>query len=543
MMHVQGTSRRLAYAAIAAACLAAVGNRALHASQLTGARRPGTAPVRAERQPVADLGNGRYLNPILAGEYPDPTVARVGADYYMTHTPGPASPGLLVWHSRDLVNWEPLGPALAKTVGDIWAPEIVHRDGLFFIYFPALVREPGASPRRSNFVITAKDPSGPWSDPIDLGVGGIDPGHVVDESGNRYLYLDDGKMAKLSADGLRVTAPPVKVYDGWNIPADWNVECKCLESPKLFRRNRYYYLVSAQGGTAGPSTSHMIVVARSASPTGPWENMPANPLLRTRTRAERWWSQGHGTILEAADGSWWVVYHAFENNFRTLGRQTLLLPVEWSADGWPRIPAGIDPAQDLPKPSGQDVGHGMTLSDGFAAGIPGWQWRWWDVRDGAAWSPSQPSRGEVHLRARGTGPADAALLTLAPVNHAYEAEVELDVPPGVEAGLLLHYDAENFGGIGAGNLVLRTFLKGRPLERVARPSNAPGRVFLRIRNIEHDVRLSWSADGTTWTAFQTGMEMSGYHHDMLRNWGTLKIALFAAGDGTATFRHFRYRGM
>jgi hypothetical protein len=91
--------------------------------------------------------------------------------------------------------------------------------------------------------------------------------------------------------------------------------------------------VSAQGGTAGPSTSHMIVVARAKSPAGPWENMPSNPLLRTRDRAERWWSQGHGTILEAADGTWWVVYHAFENGYRTLGRQTLLMPIEWTADG------------------------------------------------------------------------------------------------------------------------------------------------------------------------------------------------------------------
>jgi xylan 1,4-beta-xylosidase len=198
--------------------------------------------VRVERQPVADQGDGRYLNPVLPGEYPDPSVVRVGADYYMTHTPGPASPGLLVWHSRDLVNWEPLGPALSKSVGDVWAPDISHHGGLFCIYFPARVQAVGGKPRRTNFVVTATSPSGPWSEPLDLGIGGIDPGHLADSEGRRYLYLDDGKVARLSADGLKVMGPPVKVYDGWDIPSDWNIDLlqgaqyRTRRPPVLLRR-------------------------------------------------------------------------------------------------------------------------------------------------------------------------------------------------------------------------------------------------------------------------------------------------------------------
>jgi beta-xylosidase len=495
--------------------------------------------IAAEGQRRADRGDGTFVNPIFAGEFPDPTVVRVGADYYMTHTSGTASPGLFVWHSRDLINWEPLGPAITQSPGDVWAPDIVHLNGLFYIYFPALVTDAAGKGRRTNFVVTAKNPAGPWSDPVDLGVGGIDPGHVVDARGQRFLYLDDGKVAPLSENGLSLAGPARKVYDGWEIPVDWNVECKCLESPKLFTRNGFYYLVSAQGGTAGPSTSHMIVVARSRSPLGPWENMPANPLLRTAARSERWWSQGHGTIIDGIDGRWWVVYHAFENGYRTLGRQTLLLPVEWTSDGWPRIPCGIDASHALKKPAGDRVDHGLPLSDTFETAAAGWQWRRWEPRPAA----DVYRRGDAGLQvtARGAGPADAALLTLAPLNHAYEVQVEVAREAGAEGGILLHYDGSNFAGIGVGRNGLRTFLKGKPLEQAALPPGV-SRVLLKIRNIEHDVRMFYSVDGARWVPFETGMDLSGYHHDTLRNWSWLKVGLYAAGEGTVTFRDFRYRG-
>jgi beta-xylosidase len=362
---------------------------------------------------------------------------------------------------------------------------------------------------------------------------------VADAAGNRYLYLDNGMMARLSADGLSLTGPPVKVYDGWPIPGDWNVECDCLESPKLFSRGDYYYLVSAQGGTAGPSTSHMIVVARAKSPAGPWENMPSNPLLRTRDRAERWWSQGHGTILEAADGTWWVVYHAFENGYRTLGRQTLLMPIEWTPDGWPRVPAGADPGAPQKKPAGEAVASGLALSDAFSPAIAGWQWRRFDP--GASQDDYLRTPNGLQVRARGTTAGEAALLTVAPVNEAYEVQVEARLAAGTQAGLLLHYDAENFDGVGGTPNQVVTFLKGRVSERRDRQA-AADRIFFRIRNLHHDVQVFVSEDGTAWQSVG-GSDMSGFHHDTFRNWSTLKVALFAAGSGTVTFRDFRYRGL
>ncbi len=531
------TFLRLAAAGmILAAALPAVRSRASAEDAIAADDRAGR--VKSEAQHVADRGDGTFLNPILPGDYPDPSVCRVGHDYYMTHTPGTALPGLMVWHSRDLVNWRPLGPALTRHLGDVWAPDISWRDGEFMIYFPAFVTDPDGTKRQTNFVVTAKGPAGPWSEPVDLRVDGIDPCPVTDEAGRRFLYLSGGMMVRLSPDGKSTQGRPVKVYDGWPIPTEWNIECFCLESPKLFRRGRYSYLVSAQGGTAGPSTSHMAVVARSESPTGPWTNMPSNPLLRTRRRSDPWWSQGHGTILEAADGSWWMMYHGYANGFRELGRSTLLVPIEWTADGWPRIPAGADPGAPLKKPAGDNVGHGIPLSDGFAGSVLGPQWRRW----GAGGEPDsiRVGGGALRIRARGASVGQGAMATVMPLNHSYEAQVEVATPAGAEAGLLLVYDGEFYGGLSvrAGKIV--SHLRGRPWQALEAPR---GRVFLKLRAVEHDVELLFGPDGRTWTKLEGGLEMSGYHHETFRTWGTLKIALFAAGEGEAAFRDFRYRGL
>src|SRR5829696_4477307 len=150
-----------------------------------------------EGQRKADLGNGFFRNPILAGDYPDPTIIREGADYYMTFSSFDAVPGLFVWHSQDLVNWQPLGPAVNVPVGSIWAPDLVSHAGRYFIYFVAIRTDPvtGAKARKLH-VVTAASIRGPWSPPREIvvrnakGSNGvsIDPGHAVGEDGKRYLF-------------------------------------------------------------------------------------------------------------------------------------------------------------------------------------------------------------------------------------------------------------------------------------------------------------------------------------------------------------------
>lgn len=203
--------------------------------------------------------------PIMSGDYPDPSIVRVGSNYYMVHTSSYYAPGLLIWHSTDLIHWEPVTYVIKEYFGDIWAPELVFVDGIFYLYFPA---------NGTNYVTTSVKPEGPWTAPIDLKVNGIDPGHLLSPDGKRYLYVSKGYMTELAPDGLSVLGEPQKVYEGWTIPEDWDVEGFALESPKLMYKDGYYHMIAAQGGTAGPATSHMAVSARSRDPWGPWEHSP-----------------------------------------------------------------------------------------------------------------------------------------------------------------------------------------------------------------------------------------------------------------------------
>ena len=147
--------------------------------------------------------------------------------------------GLLIWHSRDLVNWTPVGPALQNPLGIVFAVDLVKHDGRYYIYIPFMAApwSKGLKSFANIYVIHADDIRGPWSDPVDLGIGGlIDPGHVVGEDGKRYLFLSGVNRVRLSDDGLATDGPVEKVYDGWKYPDDWITEAYSLEGPKLMRR-------------------------------------------------------------------------------------------------------------------------------------------------------------------------------------------------------------------------------------------------------------------------------------------------------------------
>ena len=141
-----------------------------------------------ENQRMADLGDGTFLNPILSGDHPDPSILKDGDDYYMTFSSFESVPGIHIWHSRDLVNWRPVTAALTTNIGSVWAPELIKHEGRFYCYIPARFPE-----YRSNYVIWADRIEGPWSAPIDLKLPAhIDPGHIVGEDGKRYLFLNGG---------------------------------------------------------------------------------------------------------------------------------------------------------------------------------------------------------------------------------------------------------------------------------------------------------------------------------------------------------------
>ncbi|WP_066774843.1 family 43 glycosylhydrolase [Sphingomonas sp. CCH5-D11] len=512
---------------------------------MTAAAQPAATPTRSrwgktvEGQRRADLGNGTYLNPVLAGDRPDPNILKDGDDYYAAFSSFLYYPGVPIWHSRDLVNWTPLTAALKTPIGNVWALDIAKHDGRYFIYIPVLDdNDPGRALK--TFVIHAPSMKGPWSEPIDMHLDGhIDPGHAFGEDGKRYLFFNGGSRVQLSDDGLSAVGKPDHVYGGWPIPQDWVIEGFALEGPKLTRRGEYFYMFSGQGGTAGPPTSHMVVVARSRSIHGPWENCPHNPIVRTVSRDEPWWSRGHATAIEGPDGQWWMVYHGYENGLRTLGRQMLLEPFEWTADGWPRASGG-DLSRPLRKPGNAVGAHGQPLS-GFGPDAIGKKLTFWAPRPGYL-DRARIAGNALTLTGQGTGPADASPLLFVAGDRSYDIRVEVELQGAAQAGLLLFYNEKLFCGLGVGTEKLHAWRIGQE-ERW--PAGAPidtRRLFLRLVNDEEVVTFYHSRDGRTWTK-ERSVEVAGYNHNVADGFLSLRPGLYATEGGTAVFRNLTYRAL
>ncbi|MDF8334638.1 family 43 glycosylhydrolase [Novosphingobium cyanobacteriorum] len=500
-----------------------------------------------EGQRIADLGDGHYLNPILSGDYPDPSVLKDGDDYYMTHSSFDSAPGLLIWHSRDLVNWRPLGPALAKPLGTVFAVDIAKHDGRYFIYIPFMKASWSTElPSFANiYVIHAPSMEGPWSDPIDLKIGGlIDPGHVVGEDGRRYLFFNDGKRVPLTPDGLATAGPVEDAYKAWRYPDDWITEAFSPEGPKLFRRNGWFYLVNAVGGTSGPPTGHMIVAARSRSIHGPWENCPHNPIQRTLSRSEMWWSRGHATCVEGPGGQWFMIYHGYENGYLTLGRQTLLEPIEWTADGWFGARGG-DLSKPLAKPTraaqlhGQI--HGMPHSDSFETDRFG---TLWSLYGGPPADKGQIAiaDGALALTAKGASPSNGLVVTQQVGDRAYEVTVEVALEGNVTGGLLLFFDDRAYLGMGIDGSRMTSY-RGGNASYWPEPAPPARRMFMRIENRDQIVTFYYSLDGKAWTRHGVRSEVSGYNANTVDNLLSLRPALFASGEGQVRFRNFVYRAL
>lgn len=492
-----------------------------------------------EGQRKADLGDGRYLNPIMAGDHPDPSILKDGDDYYMTFSSFEANPGLMIWHSRDLVNWQPIGPALTQYIGSVWAPELTKHGDRYYIYIP--VKQPG---NNNIYVVHAKDIRGPWSTPVVLNNERIDPGHVVGEDGRRYLFLSHGDRVQLSEDGLSTVGPMTHVYDGWQYPEEWDVESYSQEGPKMLRRGDYFYMTLALGGTAGPPTGHMVVSARSKSIHGPWENSPYNPILRTQSASEKWWSKGHATLVEGPSGKdWYMLYHGYENGFYTLGRQTLLRAVEWTPDGWFKARDGDD-GLPLPKPAGgQAVPHGLALSDDFSTNKFGVQWSFYrggaDEMQRVRYKP-----GYLELRAQGDSPANSTPLTFLAGDQAYTFEVDVDFDEGAQAGVLLFYNDKLYTGLGVNHKSFVLHRYGMDQRKSAKPPGMANTLRMRLTNNRHIVSIHTSIDqGRNWHKYGTQMEISGYHHNVAYGFMSLRPALYAAGTGAVRFSNLTYRAL
>ncbi len=495
---------------------------------------PSETWAQQKTQTRSNADKGYYQNPILGGDYPDPTIVRDGNDYYMTHSAFNYLPGLTLFHSKDLVHWKPVSMALTRYLGSVWAPDICKYKGKFYIYFTVSQ----GNDDFSNHVVYADSPRGPWSEPVNLNIGSwIDPCHAVDEStGQRWLFLSGGHRIRLSEDGLSAEGKLEKVYDGWPIPKDWTIEGMALEGPKMKKIGDYYYFLNAQGGTAGPPTTHMAVLARSKSINGPWENSPANPLVHTYSGTERWWSKGHASLIDTPDGQWWVVYHAYEKDFLTLGRQTLLEPVQITEDGWLKAPSGKETEGMIPcpLPSARKQQPGDKLNE-FRIGF---DWKFYKQYDPARFTLKD---GILTLKAQGSNPAESSPMLFVTGAHGYEMSVKIECDSNAVAGLILYYNDNFYVGTGCDPQYRYRWRRGAPKGRTR--YSKPGPIWLKLRNENHIVTGYYSYDGKEWIKEGWGMEISGYHHNTLSDFQSVLPGLFVYGKGKACFKEFQYKSL
>lgn len=343
-----------------------------------------------------------YYNPILPGWYSDPTICTNGeGDYYLATSTFTFFPGVPLFHSRDLINWTFVRHILDResqlvnmkgqgVSGGIFAPDLKYNPANKTYYMVT------TNVGYGNFLVKTTNPAGTWSDPIRLDeVGGIDPSIFFDDDGKAYiLNNDEAPDNKPEYDGHRTiriqeydlqndrTVGPRKILVNKGAhPADNPI---WIEGPHMYKINGKYFLMSAEGGTG---TGHSEVIFRSNSPWGPFTPWKGNPILTQRhldpKRANPVTCAGHADLLQAADSTWWAVFLACRphaGNYETLGRETFLMPVRWSEDGFPYITSGDETIPVVGRKAGAERVDSLatfgnfSVTDQFTSGTLTPQW-------------------------------------------------------------------------------------------------------------------------------------------------------------------------
>lgn len=393
------------------------------------------------------------MNPILPGFYPDPSVCRVGADYYLVTSTFEYFPGVPVFHSRNLVHWQQVGHALtrdtqlslrgAKSSQGIYAPTLRYQKGVFYLVTTNM------SLGRS-FYVTTSDPTGSWSDPIYVDEDGfsMDPSLFFDDDGKVYYTRHGGGrhgaifQAEIEIATGQLVEAPRRIWGGTG--------CVWPEGPHLYKIEDTYYLLIAEGGT---SFDHQVTVARSRSPWGPFEACPHNPILTHKhDRKLAIQATGHADLVQSEDGAWWMVFlgiRPWDGAHHHLGRETFLAPVTWSANGWPIVNRNRPVPLALAAPGlSRSIVPEAPLRDDFDAPTLAFCWNFVRNPEAKSWSLRERP-GWLRLRAVGSSldtEAAVALVGRRQQHYRATARVKLEFPAsasGQRAGIVVRGDERN----------------------------------------------------------------------------------------------------
>ena len=388
-----------------------------------------------------------FRNPVIPGFHPDPSVCRVGHEYFLVTSSFTYCPGVPLFRSSNLVDWIQIGNVLDRpsqldlsatrawsSLG-IYAPTIRQNDGRFWM----ITTNVGTTGTKS-FLVTSEDPAGPWSDPVPVPISGIDPDLAWDADGNCWVHFSGyGGIARCRIDSGsgEILGGPDLTWSGTGL--------QYPEAPHLFERDGTWYLFIAEGGTHG---GHCVSVARGPSPVGPWEGAPANPILSHRSTDRPIQNTGHGDLVEATDGTWWMVLlgvrpKGIGPGFHVLGRETFLTPVRWE-DGWP-VPGDLALEMPVaPGPTEVQQALGREAFDRPALGP-----HWVGLRRSPHAVSSLTTRPGWLVLHGGEATLDSPEPTFVgrrQQHHHCRVEARLEAGPAAEAGLTVlldetaHYD-------------------------------------------------------------------------------------------------------
>ena len=485
-----------------------------------------------------------YTNPILAGFYPDPSICRAGDDYYIVNSSFAYFPGLPIFHSKDLVSWKQIGNAMnrpeqlpligAGVSRGLFAPAISYYKGRFYIVCTLI-------DRGGNFVITADNPAGPWSNPTYIKeVNGIDPSLFFDESTDKayILYNSDPPGRKTLWNGHR----SIRMYEFdykskkvigeekllVNGGVDTSKHPVWIEAPHIYHINDWYYLMCAEGGTG---YNHSEVIFRSTSPEGPFQPWDKNPILTQRhldrSRKNPVTTAGHADLVQTKSGTWYAVYLAcrpYEGDLYNIGRETFLNPVTWTSDGWPVILKGQEVVQyryPLPlaninqKPSNPFSGN-YSYRDDFNKNSLDFRYIFLrTVSD--KWYNTLDKKGKLSIQLRPEtigGRSNPSFVGFRQAHHEAVATTNLQFAPASDnekAGLVIFQNENTF------YYLCKSLSGGKPVVQLYQATKDSLSMNLLTENtiasVKEDVQLriepkkdtysmSFSTDGKSWTKVQ-----------------------------------------
>lgn len=400
-----------------------------------------------------------YHNPIRRGMFPDPSIVRVGEDYYMVNSSFIFFPCIPISHSKDLIHWEIIGHAVTEpewaSLDELeggrgyWAPDISYDNGKFYITATYRLNDTG-NVYRKQIVVSSEKPEGPYSKPALIDEDGIDPS-IFHEDGRHYMLLNRGaRILELNADCTKQISEAELLYYG--------DQKRAPEGPHLLKKDGYYYLFLAEGGTGA---GHRISVARSKTLMGNYEPCPYNPIMRQMDEGAAIQRCGHGKPVCTQNGEWYMVYlcgRMIGDGYSMLGRETALDPISWTADGWPVVnglkgPSVLQKKPDLPvwmpeeTASVSEDGIRSVAADAeqTMTAAAGWDKKWMTPRvpepEGILFLPSG-----IRIKGSRFPLKDVAarnILLQRQTSFCFRAETGLFIPKladGQEAGLTCYYD-------------------------------------------------------------------------------------------------------